>query len=93
MSSNTSTAATEPSRTSSVVIYGPQGCGKTMHAEALREHFELDQVVDEWDGQSRFPHTGALVLTHNPNPDIKPGVRTLHFGAAMREMNGEARQV
>lgn len=91
MSSNTPTAATARSNTPSVVIYGPQDCGKTMHAKALREHFGLDQVVDEWDGQSRFPRMGALVLTHNPNPHIKPGVRTLHFGAAMREMNSEGR--
>lgn len=31
----------------SIIVYGPQGCGKTKHAEALRAHFNCDAVVDE----------------------------------------------
>lgn len=93
MSTNTANIEATPKRRPSVVIHGPQGCGKTTHAEALREHFELDEVVDEWDGQSNFPRTGALVVTHNPNPSAKPNVRSLQFSAAMREMNGKGRQV
>lgn len=30
----------------SVVIYGPQGSGKTRHGEALRLHFHMDRVVE-----------------------------------------------
>lgn len=32
----------------SVIVYGPQGCGKTRHAEALAAHFGVGRVVDEW---------------------------------------------
>ncbi|HAI45598.1 MAG TPA: hypothetical protein DCM50_02670 [Stenotrophomonas sp.] len=76
----------------SVVIYGPQGCGKGLHAQALREHFDLDTIVDEWDGLSKYPRLGALVLTNNPDAVTGPTTRAMHFGAAMRELNGEGSQ-
>lgn len=31
----------------SIIIYGPQGCGKTLHAERLRKHFKMDEVCDD----------------------------------------------
>lgn len=34
-------------KTRSVLIYGPQACGKTYNAERLRKHFGLARVVDE----------------------------------------------
>lgn len=39
----------------SVIVYGPQACGKTKLAEALRAHFGMDQVIDEaqWPKTSR----------------------------------------
>jgi len=48
----------------SVVVYGPQRCGKTRNAEALRRHFGLNRVVDDWDGISDVPAAGALILTN-----------------------------
>lgn len=32
----------------SVLVYGPQGCGKTRHSEALAAHFGVGKVVDDW---------------------------------------------
>lgn len=31
-----------------VVVYGPQGCGKTRHAKALAAHFGVERVIDDW---------------------------------------------
>lgn len=31
-----------------VIVYGPQGCGKSRHAEAIRRMFGRLRVVDEW---------------------------------------------
>lgn len=33
---------------SAVVVYGPQGCGKTRHAAALAAHFGVGVIIDEW---------------------------------------------
>ena len=29
-----------------VWVYGPQGCGKTRHAQALAEYFGLSRIVE-----------------------------------------------
>lgn len=36
-------------RVGAVIVYGPQGCGKTRHAEALATHFGACRVIDEWN--------------------------------------------
>lgn len=30
----------------SIIVYGPQGSGKSRHAEALRKHFKLSRVIE-----------------------------------------------
>jgi len=30
----------------SVIVYGPQGCGKTLQAERLRKHLKMEEVCD-----------------------------------------------
>jgi hypothetical protein len=51
----------------SVIIQGPQGCGKTRNAEALRKHYKLSRVVDTGADLSRpfyrVPVNDVLVLT------------------------------
>lgn len=47
----------------SVIVYGPQGCGKTRNAEALLKGFKLERLVDGWDG-SHHTHIGVLYLTN-----------------------------
>ena len=44
------------------IIYGPQGCGKSLHAQAFARHFGADAVVDDWDGASDL-EPGSLALT------------------------------
>lgn len=31
----------------SFIVYGPQGCGKTHHSQALRAHFQMLAVLDD----------------------------------------------
>lgn len=54
----------------SIVVYGPQGCGKTRAAQALAKHFGLDTIVDDADSvpsPHQFKSTpGHLYLTHQP---------------------------
>lgn len=49
----------------SVIVHGPQGCGKTSAAQVLQRHFGCTQIVDEWDGREPLPD-GALVMTNLP---------------------------
>lgn len=66
-----------------IVIHGPQGCGKTRHAQALAKHFGCDRIVDDWEGEDR--RAGTLVLTNDVEPaSILPGMVVLPFADAMR---------
>lgn len=52
----------------SFIVYGPQGSGKTLHAEALRKALGLATVWDEGETQERldqagFGPIGVLYLT------------------------------
>ena len=80
----------------SVVIYGPQGCGKTRNAETLRTAYRLDRVIeaDDHNGRSPLdvPATGALVLVCDPaDIRIPEGVVTLPFNTAMRRVKAGAK--
>lgn len=56
----------------SIVVHGPQGCGKTRNAERIKQYFGLDRIVDE----GHLPYTlakgpklepdGVLYLTCEP---------------------------
>lgn len=51
----------------SVILFGPQGCGKTLLSNDLRRHFDLQRVMDAVDVSmhiyDRHP-TGTLFLTN-----------------------------
>lgn len=50
-----------------VIITGPQGCGKTLHASTLAQAVGCDHVVDGWHNTGPEPLTlGALHLTNEP---------------------------
>lgn len=70
----------------SVIIYGPQGCGKTVNAQRLMRHFGLREVVDESPELTRsVAPRGVLVLTcYSPPPSLSLGLRVLPFAEAMR---------
>lgn len=49
--------------TSSVIVAGPAGCGKTRNAEKIAAWLGLKLVYDSWDG-GPFPAFDTLVLTN-----------------------------
>ena len=75
----------------SIVIFGPHRCGKTRNAQKLRQHFQLQDVLDDWDGHTRYPPENTLVLTSNPDAVANSASRVMHFGAAMRELAASGR--
>lgn len=48
-----------------VIVYGPQGCGKTNNKDILLKHFNLDRCVDEFK-QSDILEENTLYLTNVP---------------------------
>jgi hypothetical protein len=65
----------------SLVIYGPQGCGKTRNALRLAAHFGLSHIIDEWQPGDLLP-PDTLALT---NAESVPG--GIAFPAAMAELD------
>lgn len=65
--------------TATVVIYGPEGCGKSRHAAALAAHYGKSTVVDDWTPGQPLP-ANALALTTEPNQ-----AGAIPFDVAMRE--------
>ena len=49
-----------------VIITGPQGSGKTLHAQALALHYGKQRIVDEWFIGQTVP-MDALILTTERN--------------------------
>lgn len=47
-----------------VIVYGPQGSGKTTNAEPLRKHFGCSRVVDDWHYGDLICE-GDLILTND----------------------------
>ena len=50
---------------SPVIIYGPPGCGKTTHKEALAKAFNKPVIIDSWDHQQSLPNN-AIAFTNSP---------------------------
>jgi hypothetical protein len=66
------------------IVYGPQGCGKTRHAQALCVRYGCTSIVD--DRVLGLPLTdGALHLTQDDclavsqRPHLPPGLRIVDF--------------
>lgn len=52
-----------PNATRSIIVYGPQGSGKTYYAPVLMKYFGLTKLIDNCVPGDRIPSTGALILT------------------------------
>lgn len=79
-----------------VIIYGPQGCGKTTHAEKLARHFGKQQVIeaDDWR-QPTFPDD-ALVLTNSAKlaytHSERHGASVYEFSEALLDAGADQRE-
>lgn len=72
----------------SVIVFGPQACGKTRNAEKLKQHFGLDRVIEHEDypPNQLLPTTGALILTNRTPPPELPDFIVVEFDAAMSQL-------
>jgi len=66
----------------SVIVHGPQACGKTRNARALAAALGCNKILDDWDGRTPIPH-GALVLTSD-EPPFEARAKVLSFAAACK---------
>ncbi|MFB2704248.1 hypothetical protein [Marinobacter shengliensis] len=48
-----------------VVVFGEQGCGKTLNADRLAKHFRADNVIDEFDSQLSIPNCRRTLIFTN----------------------------
>lgn len=62
----------------SVIVFGPQGCGKTRNAERIARYYGLKTIVDDFSPGDQAPKFGALILTNMvPDPDV--ALTSRHF--------------
>jgi hypothetical protein len=72
-----------------VVIHGPQGCGKTRRAQALARHFGCERIVDDWDGVSEL-QPDVLALTSADSIRPLPDSRVIAFDVAEMSLQWSA---
>lgn len=85
--------------TKAVIIYGPQGSGKTLHAEALRKLFGKAQVIeveDVWPFKRKQQFPGdSLVLTCDEAfaqyQENTHGAQLCSIGAALAALDAQAK--
>lgn len=68
------------------VIYGVQGCGKTMHAKAFARHYGRIHIVDDWPDNPKQVGPNTLVLTSQYSAAIQrklPDSRWIPYDEAL----------
>ncbi|SDH48775.1 DHH family phosphoesterase [Pseudomonas panipatensis] len=64
----------------SVLVCGPQGCGKTRNATLIAGALDLTKIVDNWQIGDELPLENTLILTNAaPNSRPWPGEKWLTF--------------
>lgn len=74
-----------------IIVHGPQGCGKTLNAGRIARAFGLDRVIEDWQpGDPSPPKRGALVLTcETPDPGSTKRYRVMAFDDVMSQITGK----
>jgi len=49
----------------SIIVYGPQGCGKSKNKESIARYFGVSKVIDNWNPGDPLPDD-AIALTNTP---------------------------
>lgn len=85
----------------SCIVYGPQGCGKSLNAEAMRKFLGMKLVIDDVDDLAnvydlagdRNPHFGHLILTCEvPDEATREGFKCFEFKDVIRLMEAKGIQ-
>lgn len=71
-----------------IIITGPQGCGKSQNAKALKAHYNADQLIEEYSPGQPLPIRGrVLALTNIPAEKLTCiNARVVEFKTAMQEL-------
>ncbi len=67
----------------SIIIIGPQGCGKTRNAKRLAKTYGLESIMDEITPDCILPKQDHLILTNTLTPDMR-GMKVIQFADAMK---------
>lgn len=84
-----SSASEAPPNTAGTLVYGPQGCGKTLNAARIMAALDCPGLLEEWSPGDPIP-PGTLAMT-NVAPEemaVPHGVRVLSFQEAMEIVEG-----
>ncbi len=73
----------------SLIVIGPQGCGKTTHAETILKKFGLSKVVDGWTVGDPIRFRETLYLTCESFRDVvhemdQAPIRIMTFDQALK---------
>lgn len=80
--------------TESLVVYGPQGCGKSRNSIAIANAFGLRKILDNWTRGDEIPKHDTLILTSDDldsAPKLK--VNAISFREAMKRARLKERTV
>jgi len=69
-----------------ILVYGPQGCGKTRNAERIAQALGLTTIIDAFElSKQPWPRAGALLLT-NEKPPKRTRLHVMSFEQAMNRV-------
>jgi hypothetical protein len=76
----------------SIIVIGPQACGKTHNAEQIARHYRLPEIIDEGKvsgglRQVQPQATGVLYLTNKPPPKNFGHIQLVQFDQIARALN------
>ncbi len=74
--------------TQSIIIVGPQGCGKNLNATRLCKAFKVTQWIDAEEleqGRTKLPKADHVIFA-NVRPNDTHGLRCITFEEAMRKV-------
>lgn len=66
----------------SIIVTGPQGCGKTRNAKKIARKFGLEAWA-ELEGAERIHRNGVLYLSNDPAPKNTNGCPVITYEQAM----------
>ena len=76
----------------SIIVIGPQACGKTRFAKQIAKHYGLPTIVDEGKmsgslRQAEPEKNGVLYLTNRPPPKRFSHIQLVQFDQIARALN------
>lgn len=72
----------------SVIVHGPQACGKTRNGAAIAKKLGLAKVVelDDWPFSTKPPREGAVLLTNRTPMELaKYELTLMPYAEAMKQ--------